>query len=107
MNRTNAGAFKAIEDMKELVAGVEGADPLYEELRNNARSAGMGCFEYAVKDYGVRGLTELFKVLSEQKKKAEEEAKMRERMSDAASIVRAQQQASASVFGFGKRSKYE
>lgn len=77
MNRTNTGAFKAIEDMKELVAGVEGADPLYEELRNNAKSAGMGYFEYAVKDYGVRGLTELFKVLSEQKKKAEDEAKMK------------------------------
>ena len=42
-----------------------------------------------------------------ERKKAEEEAKMRERMSDAASIVRTQQQASASVFGFGKRSKYE
>lgn len=77
MNKTNEGAIKAIEDMKELVAEVEGADPRYEELRNNAKSAGMGYFEYAVKDYGVRGLTELFGVLSQQKKKAEEEAGMK------------------------------
>lgn len=72
--KSNAGALKAIADMKELVADVEGADPRYEELRNNAKSAGMGYFEYAVKDYGVRGLAELFTVLSEQKKKAEKEA---------------------------------
>ena len=31
--KTKNGAIKAIEDMKELVAEVEGADPRYEELR--------------------------------------------------------------------------
>ena len=73
MNKSVEGAFKAIADMKALVADVEGADPRYEELRSKARLAGMGYFEYAVKDFGVQGLVELFQVLSEQKKKAEEE----------------------------------
>lgn len=73
-NRSKQGALKAIADMKELIAEVEGADPRYEELRKSALSAGKGYFEYAVKDYGKRGLTELFATLSEQKKQKETEA---------------------------------
>lgn len=66
-NRSREGMLKAIQDMKELIAEVEGVDPRYEELRNAAKTAGKGYFEYAVKDYGVRGLTELFSVLAKQK----------------------------------------
>ena len=73
-NRSKQGALKAIADMKELIAEVEGADPRYEELRKAAASAGKGYFEYAVKDYGKRGLTELFATLNEQKKWKESEA---------------------------------
>lgn len=65
------GAIKAIEDMKELITEVEGADPRYEEIRMGARAYGKGYFEYAIKDYGVQGLTELFTVLTNQKKKEE------------------------------------
>ena len=67
-NRSKEGALKAIADMKELIAEVEGADPRYAELRNAAASAEKGYFEYAVKDYGKKGLTELFATLNEQKK---------------------------------------
>ena len=73
-NRSKQGALKAIADMKELIAEVEGADPRYEELRNAAASAEKGYFEYAVKDYNKRGLTELFATLNEQKKRKEPEA---------------------------------
>lgn len=66
------GAFAAIDDMKELIAEVEGADPRYEVLREGARSAGKGYFEFAVSEYGVRGLTELFAVLGRQREKDEE-----------------------------------
>ena len=58
--------------MKELIAEVEGADPRYEALREGARSAGKGYFEFAVSEYGVRGLTELFAVLGRQREKDEE-----------------------------------
>ena len=71
-DKSREGAFKAIEDMKELIAEVEGADPKYDELRAGARAAGKGYFEYAVNNLGVRGLTELFDVLSAQRKKDEE-----------------------------------
>ena len=70
------GAFAAIEDMKELIAEVEGADPRYEALREGARSAGKGYFEFAVSEYGVRGLTELFAVLGRQREKDEEAENM-------------------------------
>lgn len=60
------GALSAINSMKGLIAEVEGANPKYEKIREGAKAAGMGYFEYAVKDYGVRGLTELFEVLSRQ-----------------------------------------
>ena len=72
--RSVEGAFKALDDMKELIREVEGADPRYEELREGARAAGKGYFEYAVKDYGVQGLTELFGVLAQQREKVEKEA---------------------------------
>ena len=73
-NRSLEGAFKAIEDMKELIMEVEGADPRYEELRANARAAGKGYFEYAVSSYGTRGLTELFRVLAMQREMGEAKA---------------------------------
>ncbi|MBO7131919.1 hypothetical protein J6V85_01475 [Candidatus Saccharibacteria bacterium] len=69
--RSLEGAFKAIEDMKELILEVEGADPRYEELRAGARAAGKGYFEYAVNSYGTRGLTELFRVLAMQREMSE------------------------------------
>ncbi len=72
-NRSKQGALKAIADMKELIAEVEGADPRYAELRSAASSAGKGYFEYAVKDYDKRGLTELFATLNEQKTQKEPE----------------------------------
>ena len=71
--KSREGAIKAILDMKELITEVEDADPRYQELRNNARAAGKGYFEYAVKDFGLRGLTDLFGVLAEQRKKKEQE----------------------------------
>ena len=70
--KSREGAVKAIQDMKELIAEVEDADPRYQELRNNARAAGKGYFEYAVKDFGLRGLTDLFGVLAEQRKEKEQ-----------------------------------
>lgn len=76
--RTREGMLKAIADMKELIAEVETADPRYEELRQSAKNYGKGYFEYAVKDFGLRGLTDLFSVLAEQKKKKEEEEKKEE-----------------------------
>ena len=69
--KTREGALKAIADMKELIAEVEGADPRYEELRNAARGLEKGYFEYAVKDYGSKGLTELFSELAQQKEISE------------------------------------
>ena len=82
VKKTKEGAFKAIEDMKELISEVEGADPRYDELRHNARSAGMGYFEYAVKDFGVRSLVELFDVLREQREQADEDETDEEEKSD-------------------------
>lgn len=69
--RSPEGFMRAIADMKELIGEVEGADPRYGELRAGARAAGKGYFEYAVSQYGKRGLTELFKTLAEQREKAE------------------------------------
>lgn len=63
------GALKAIEDMKELIAEVEVADPRYEELRAGAKAAGKGYFEYAVSAFGTQDLTTLFKVLAMQREK--------------------------------------
>ena len=71
--RSKEGALKAIADMKELISEVEGADPRYAELRAGAESFGIGYFDYAVKNYGSRGLIELFGTLAEQNKKQEEE----------------------------------
>jgi len=68
------GAFKAIEDMKELIGEVEGADPRYAELRAGAKAAGKGYFEYAVSSFGTQGLVELFQVLASQREKADEKA---------------------------------
>lgn len=65
--RSREGFIKAIMDMKELISEVEGADPRYEELRQAARASEKGYFEYAVKDFGLRGLTDLFSVLAKQK----------------------------------------
>ena len=72
--RSREGAVKAIQDMKELIAEVEGADPRYEDLRKQARAYGKGYFEYAVKDFGLKGLTDLFGVLAEQKEQKEQKA---------------------------------
>lgn len=65
--RSREGFIKAIMDMKELISEVEGADSRYEKLRQAASASGKGYFEYAVKDYGLRGLTDLFSVLAKQK----------------------------------------
>ncbi|MBQ5812476.1 hypothetical protein IIW29_02825, partial [Candidatus Saccharibacteria bacterium] len=70
--RSYEGALKALSDMKELIGEVEGADPRYAELRAGARAAGKGYFEYAVSEFGSRGLTELFSVLARQREKADE-----------------------------------
>ncbi|MBR2855552.1 hypothetical protein IKE99_01250 [Candidatus Saccharibacteria bacterium] len=65
--RSRESFIKALADMKELISEVEGADPRYANLRQAARASEKGYFEYAVKDYGLRGLTDLFSVLSRQK----------------------------------------
>lgn len=73
VNKSVDGALKAIADMKELIGEVEGADPRYEELRENAKKAGMGYFDYAVNSYDTRSLAKLFEVLNDQREKKEEE----------------------------------
>lgn len=65
--KTKQGFMKAISDMKELIAEVEGADPRYAELRDAARVAGKGYFEYAVMSFEKRGLMELFSFLMKQR----------------------------------------
>ena len=70
--KSREGAIAAIESMKELIAEVEGASPIYDDLRQGARAAGMGVFEYAVKKSDTRSLTELFKVLAEQRENTRE-----------------------------------
>ena len=70
-HRSREGAFQALDDMKELIVEVEGADPRYDELRNGARAAGKGYFEYAVDGFGVQGLPELFQVLAMQREQAD------------------------------------
>ncbi len=74
---SNEGAIAAINSMKELITEVEGDDPRFDELRQGAKAANMGYFEYAVKvlakqeDKDKReDLTTLFKVLAEQKERA-------------------------------------
>ena len=66
------GALVAINNMKELISEVEGADPEYEGLREGARAVGKGYFEYAVSEFGKQGLVELFSVLNEQGKEGDE-----------------------------------
>ena len=70
-HKSTEGAFQALDDMKELIAEVEGADPRYDELRSGARAAGKGYFEYAVDGFGVQGLPELFQVLASQREQAD------------------------------------
>lgn len=65
--KTAAAAFKAIEDMKELITEVEGADPVYASLRESAESSGKGYFEYAVGASEGRSLSDLLLALREQK----------------------------------------
>lgn len=72
-NRSEEGAFQAIKDMKELISEVEGADPRYEKLREAAKAAGKGYFEYAVGSRVNRGLTDLFDALAAEPKKEESE----------------------------------
>ena len=69
--RSPEGAFKAIQDMKELITEVEKADPRYEQLRREARAAGKGYFEYAVGSKINRDLTDLFGALAAEPKKEE------------------------------------
>ena len=76
------GARKAIEDMKELIAEVEGADPRYEELRAGAKEAGMGYFEFAVSAYGTQDLVTLFNVLAMQRGKVGNETEKSENLKE-------------------------
>jgi len=71
--RSPEGAFKAIKDMKELILEVEGADPRYAQLREEAKAAGKGYFEHAVGSKVNRGLTDLFDALAAQPKIEEPE----------------------------------
>lgn len=72
--RSVEGVMKAIADMKELITEVEGANPKYQKLRDEARAAGKGYFEYAVSKYGKRGLVELFEFLSEQRETEDQDS---------------------------------
>ena len=69
--RSIEGAFQAIQDMKNLIAEVEGTNPRYEELRRRAKAAGKGYFEYAVGSNVNRGLTDLFNALAAEPKPEE------------------------------------
>lgn len=73
--KSREGMLKAIADMKELILEVESADPRYDNLREAAKAAQKGYFEYAVQEYGTRGLTELFSELAKQKEISEKENK--------------------------------
>ena len=73
---SNEGAIAAINSMKELIFEAEGSAREFEGLRQGAKAANMGYFEYAVKvlakqeDKDKReDLTTLFKVLAEQKER--------------------------------------
>ena len=65
-NKSYTGALVALKSMKELIGEVEGADVRYEKLRNDARAAGKGVFDYAVSEFDKPGLTELFDMLAVQ-----------------------------------------
>ncbi len=80
--KSKIGAVKAIEEMKELISLVESEDPRYNDLRSGAKSAGLGVFEYAVKNMAVKGLTDLFHVLSKQVEKANEKAEAEEEIEE-------------------------
>ncbi len=69
--KSKEGALMAIAEVKELMSEVEGADPAFDTLRQGAKTAGMGYYEYAVKEYDSRGLTELFQALKNQKDEAD------------------------------------
>lgn len=82
MNKSKMGAVKAFKEMKELISLVESEDPRYEALRSGAKSAGMGVFEFAVKNLAVRGLTDLFHVLAKQREQKIQEEKTEEEVED-------------------------
>ncbi|MBR6097333.1 hypothetical protein IKP94_01105 [Candidatus Saccharibacteria bacterium] len=58
-------AIKAIQDMKELISEVEGADPAYAAMRNE--TSGQGYFAHAVEGYEKQGFVELFRALKKQR----------------------------------------
>ena len=58
-------AVKAIQDMKELISEVEGADPAYAAMRNE--TSGKGYFAHAVEGYEKQGFVELFQSLKKQR----------------------------------------
>lgn len=70
--KTIEGAIKAFADFKELIAEVE-MDPRYEQLRNEAKRAQKGYFEYAVMQYGQKGLVELLNALAEEREKSDKQ----------------------------------
>ena len=73
------GVRTEINNMKEIINEVKGANPAYEGLRQGAWAAGMDVFEYAAKAYEVQSLPELFQVLEQQKEQSNEiEAKQKE-----------------------------
>ena len=73
------GVRTEINNMKEIINEVKGANPAYEGLRQGAWAAGMDVFEYAAKAYEVQSLSELFQVLEQQKEQSNEiEAKQKE-----------------------------
>lgn len=75
LNKSTEGAIKAISDMRELIAGVEGADPRFAEVRAAASAAGMGCFDYIAKVAlgGEKNLMGVLNYLSQQRESADQE----------------------------------
>ena len=71
-NRSAEEIIAAVEDFKEIIREVKGADPRFAELRAEATVARMDYFDYAVSKFQTQDLTTLFKVLAEQREQKDE-----------------------------------
>lgn len=75
---TATGVLAAINNMKELISEVEGADERYAGLRKGAREMGIGIFEYTSKQYNAQNLSGVLQVLAEQREQSAEREEVAE-----------------------------